>query len=255
MSSPLAIIERHYDTSPRVDAEVRPIGPFTLFVARPDVAWPYYARPTPGCPAITGSDLDELVAAQRDLRVPHTIEWVHESTPSLGAVVEAAGWATSHCPLLLLDRLDPVDSDVSVRILSARDPNLADVVDAVSAGFAGVERDGRQPEVTRQRQRIREGWAVMDGAFDAAGWAVGGGTHLPRGAASELVGIAVVPSARRRGAGARIAATLAAEALDRGIDTVFLSAQDDAVARVYETVGFRRIGTACIATLPAGPPP
>jgi len=28
---------------------------------------------------------------------------------------------------------------------------------------------------------------------------------------------------------------------------VFCSAQDDAVARVYEAVGFRRVGTACIA--------
>jgi len=28
---------------------------------------------------------------------------------------------------------------------------------------------------------------------------------------------------------------------------VFLSAQDDAVARVYERVGFQRVGTACVA--------
>jgi hypothetical protein len=28
---------------------------------------------------------------------------------------------------------------------------------------------------------------------------------------------------------------------------VFCSAQDDAVARVYESVGFRRVGIACVA--------
>lgn len=252
MPSPLAVIERHYDTSPRVDADARTVGPFTLFVARPGVAWPYYARPTPGCPPIIDADLDRLVSEQRALDVPPAIEWVHESTPSLCDVVEAAGWTTSHCPLLVLDRLDLVESDLSVAIVAAVDPTLADVVDAVSAGFAGVERDGKQPEVTRQRDRIAQGWAVMAGAFDAAGSAVGGGTHLPRGSATELVGIAVVPSARRRGAGARIAATLAADALASGIDTVFLSAQNDDVARVYERVGFRRIGTACIASGPTG---
>lgn len=229
------------------------MGPFTLFVARPGVGWPYYARPTPGCTPIVASDLDRLVSEQRALDVPHTIEWVHESTPSLGDVVEAAGWTPRHCPLLVLDRLEPVDSALSVAILAAPDPRLADVVDAVSAGFAGVERDGERPDVARQGERIAQGWAVMAGAFDTAGSAVGGGTHLPRGSATEIVGIAVVPSARRRGAGARIAATLAADALASGIDTVFLSAQNDDVARVYERVGFRRIGTACIATRPTGP--
>ena len=38
------------------------------------------------------------------------------------------------------------------------------------------------------------------------------------------------------------------DARERGLETVFLSAQDDAVARIYERVGFERVGTACIAT-------
>jgi predicted GNAT family acetyltransferase len=37
------------------------------------------------------------------------------------------------------------------------------------------------------------------------------------------------------------------DARERGVRTIFLSAQDDAVARVYERVGFVRVGTACIA--------
>jgi hypothetical protein len=36
-----------------------------------------------------------------------------------------------------------------------------------------------------------------------------------------------------------------------GATTVFLSAQDDAVARVYERVGFRRVATAGIAEPPS----
>ena len=40
--------------------------------------------------------------------------------------------------------------------------------------------------------------------------------------------------------------------LDRGVLTVFLSASDGAVARVYARTGFREIGTAMIAEPPAG---
>jgi predicted GNAT family acetyltransferase len=36
------------------------------------------------------------------------------------------------------------------------------------------------------------------------------------------------------------------------VETVFLSASDDAVARVYARIGFREIGTAMIAEPPAG---
>jgi predicted GNAT family acetyltransferase len=57
----------------------------------------------------------------------------------------------------------------------------------------------------------------------------------------------VVPRARCRGLGAGITAVLAADALRRGLGTVLLSAQDDDVARVYERVGFSRLGTACTA--------
>jgi ribosomal protein S18 acetylase RimI-like enzyme len=76
---------------------------------------------------------------------------------------------------------------------------------------------------------------------------VGGGTHSPRGSTTELTGIAVLPRARRRGVGAAITLALVEDARRRGMHTIFLSAQDDTVARVYERVGFVRVGTACIA--------
>jgi predicted GNAT family acetyltransferase len=49
------------------------------------------------------------------------------------------------------------------------------------------------------------------------------------------------------GLGGAVTATLAREALRRGVQTVFLSASDDDVARVYARLGFQRIGTAMIA--------
>jgi phosphoserine phosphatase len=48
----------------------------------------------------------------------------------------------------------------------------------------------------------------------------------------------------RRGIAAALTSVLVAEALERGIQTVFLSAGDETIARVYGQVGFERVGTA-----------
>ena len=57
----------------------------------------------------------------------------------------------------------------------------------------------------------------------------------------------MLPRARGRGVGEALTRVLVDDAAARAVDTVFLSARDDAVARVYERVGFRRVGTACLA--------
>jgi predicted GNAT family acetyltransferase len=64
---------------------------------------------------------------------------------------------------------------------------------------------------------------------------------------AEIVGVATLPSARGRGYASQLTAALARHALENGADLIFLSAGDDDVARLYSKVGFRRIGTACIA--------
>jgi len=94
---------------------------------------------------------------------------------------------------------------------------------------------------------VDAGLVTLAVALDTDGTVVGGGSHGPRGETTELTGIAVLPRARRQMSFAAITAALVADARDRGIRTVFLSAQDEAVARVYERVGFERVGTACIA--------
>ena len=61
----------------------------------------------------------------------------------------------------------------------------------------------------------------------------------------------VLPADRRKGLGAAVTALLAADARDRGVEIIFLSASDEAVARIYARIGFREIGTAMIAEPPA----
>lgn len=251
----LAAIEKYYDSAPRPLAQTHAVGPFTLFVRTDPAGWPFYARPRLGLDtAVTPDDVAAVIERQRELDLPPSIEWVEENTPSLAPAAEAAGLSVTRCPMLsLVDRaradrlvreLDDAAMPRRVRLLSADDPDLDRVLGAIHAGFSGSD------EITPSRTEwqsglIRHGLLVVVGAYDERGDAVGGGSHGPRGDATELTGIAVIPRARRLGHGGEIAALLASDALRQGLRTVLLSAQDDAVARVYERVGFGRVGTAC----------
>jgi N-acetylglutamate synthase-like GNAT family acetyltransferase len=79
---------------------------------------------------------------------------------------------------------------------------------------------------------------------------VGGGSHTPVGAISEIAGVGVLPAFRQRGLAGALTYVLARDALDHGVTTVFCSAQSIDVARIYARVGFRQVATACIASLP-----
>lgn len=246
----LQTLEVYYDAAPRPTATTEEVGPFTLFVSTGQTRWPYYARPRLGVAHdFTAADVDELRSRQRELGVPESLEWVHETTPSLLAAATQAGLTVHECPLMVLapgSSPAAASTDGSARVLEADSPDLGEVVAAVGAGFAG--RDEVEPrDAAGQAALIRAGLVRMVGGYDGQGAVVGGGSHSPRGTTTELAGIAVLPRARRRGIGEAITQALVADARGLGLDTVFLSAQDDAVARIYAKAGFERVGTACIA--------
>lgn len=245
----LQTLEAYYDAAPRPLATTEEVGPFTLFLRRDPAGWPYYARPRLGLTdVISAGDVERVRLRQRQLEAPEAIEWVHENTPGLLQTARASGLSVEECPLLTLDgrmAAPPTGPGVTIRVMDADDDALGAVCAAVHAGFGGTDDVG-EPDAGTRPEQMRRGLLRTVGAF-LDGTPVGGGSHGPRGDATELAGIAVLPHARRRGIGAAVTAALAADARARGIRTVFLSAQDEDVARVYERVGFRRVGTACVA--------
>ncbi len=262
-----ALIERlemYYDAVPRPRSRTEECGPFTLFLATS--GWPYYARPRLGQAAsATPDDVRQVLRRQQEIGVPQALEWVDEMTPGLAETVESVGVAVARCPLLVLEgtprgyagsarMLEPADRDTVVASRAA--VSIGFTHGGTATGDEGIaERDAAMKSTFAQvdealAARVVAGDIRFAGAFVPAEpelGPVGGGSYTPVGGVAEIAGVAVLPAFRRRGLAVQLSHVLAADALGRGVSTVFCSAQSDDVARVYERVGFRRVGTACIA--------
>lgn len=261
----LTRIDTYYDTAPRATARAEEHGSLVLFVA--EQGWPFYARPNLArTTEPTADEIQEVLARQLELEVPLALEWVHDTAPSLAAVARAAGMTVQECPMLVLESLlEAPAPDGAVRLINAEDDDLAVVDAAIRVAFGtpgtavsdagAAERDDAAASTDASHSlgnttdALRAGRTVMVGAFVSDVGAVGGGSHNPRGQVSEMVGVGVLPAFRRRGLGAAVAHLLSRHALDNGVTTVFCGADSNDVARVYEGVGFRRIGTTCIAAI------
>jgi ribosomal protein S18 acetylase RimI-like enzyme len=261
-------LERCYDAIPRVGgAVVEAVGPFELFL-RQGPGWQYYARPRLGSGSVTAADVEAVRSRQRALGAPEAIEWVVDVTPSLQAAAEEAGLPVLLAPLMVLDPTALSHGSDNAFLLDPDDPSFADLY-AVSTAVAqlGFGSPGVLPGAVGPAERDAAASArpvepdllefvaagLRSGTKAEAVVRVPGDGIVARGAfqsavgAAEIVGVATLPSARRQGHGAAVSALLARVALERGNDLVFLSAMDEDVARMYASVGFRRVGTAGIA--------
>jgi GNAT superfamily N-acetyltransferase len=257
----LGRVDRYLHAAPLTGAEPSEIGAFTLF--RSSIAWPYYARPRPGTGhRFTRRDIDELWAGCRELGLPLSVEWVPQCTPTLAGAVAAAGLVVIEHPLLVLPAPAFIPAaapaGVTVEIIAADRQRLvtARAVADVAFGTPGTDvgptgaqaRDDRTAAVAAARgntllERARRGVTVTAVALGPDGRAVASGQHQPVDTSSEIVAVATLPAFRRRGLASAVTSRLAEHAFAGGADLVLLSAQNDDVARIYERLGFTRIGT------------
>lgn len=268
----LTRIETCYDAIPRDQARVEFYGPLVLFVSEGS-GWPLYARPRPDGDGPTAADVLAVRQRQRELGVPEAFEWVHELAPHVLPVAEAAGLSVLRAPLMVFDPghtprqrpagtdavrlLDPTTEDFSEDLAVHRAvASVAFHAPGTGVGSAGpAERDRARgaadpDQAAWMAARIAAGRTVRVVAETPGEGAVAvGGLHRIDDVA-EIFGVATLPTARRRGFGAAVTTRLREHAQSRGADLVFLSAADSAVARMYAALGFRRIGTACIAEPP-----
>ncbi len=261
------LADAYFDAVPRPDTGPVEVGPFTLFVSR--TPWTYYARPALGHPgAISGADLDHLAEACRRYGVDLVVEWVEEIHPELAKAAAGAGLDVRTYALMAAAAEQvraPAVAGVGLRVVEAGDPALLDAraVANVAFDFGGYERGGpgaRQRDeaaatlggalVQHLGNRARAGLTVTVVAESPTEGPLATGSYQPMGAVAEIVGVATLPAARRRGLAGAVTAALASHAHRRGVRTLLLSAQNDEVSRIYQRAGFRRIGTTHAAESP-----
>ena len=233
---------------PREAADAEDLGSLVLFIRRAR-GWPYYARPVRGGPPVTAADIERVRARQRALGIPETVEWIQDVRPEVAAACRQTGLNVLDHPLMVMPgelRVPPPPVGVEVRLLQPGDDVTR--IDAIgpiafgnpgtAVGDVGVEALPAPSAVPVKRtDRGVKAVALVDGH------PVGSGVHLPGGDVTEVAGIGVLPAFRRRGIGAAITACLVADARSRGVQTIFLTAGDEVIARVYASLGFERIGT------------
>jgi GNAT superfamily N-acetyltransferase len=155
-----------------------------------------------------------------------------------------------------------VPGGLAVRILGPSDPALPTALTVPHLAFAapgtqvgaagpaelarGIPVHGGAAALDRAAARMASGGSAWAAAVDGT-TALCSGQYNRVGGVCEIVGVGTLPSARRRGLALAVTATLVADARSRGVGTVFLSAGDEDVARIYARLGFRRVGTALIA--------
>jgi ribosomal protein S18 acetylase RimI-like enzyme len=263
-------IDAFCEAVPRRRARADAYGPLVLFVPT-GTGWPYYARPRrgPRMP-VTAADIRAVRARQRELIIPESFEWIERVAPEMAAAAAEAGLEVRAHPLMVLAAPPPagplagplaLPPGVIVREVPPQDAELDRVwaVPAVAFGHPGtavgqagtVERDKMAADydggtIEMLRERLRSGQSVVAAAFGPDGPLAAGSCQAVDGVA-EITGVGVLPSSRRQGLGAAVTALLARDALERGVGIVFLSASNDAVARIYARIGFREIGVAMIA--------
>jgi ribosomal protein S18 acetylase RimI-like enzyme len=255
----LTAIETYYDAVPRAAARAEEIGPFSLFV-NPGPGWSFYARPSLGATRLRATDVQRVRARQRELGLHESFEWVAETTPTLADAAVESGLSVTCHPLMLLRTHLRVELDgVRIRLATENDDlALFNAIAQVAFNHAGTASGRAGLDAARQRvehdpsslafqqERIRTGRTITAVA-NVDNEPVGVGSHQPIGSVTEVVGVGVLPSFRRRGIAAALTSHLVSEAAQRDVHTIFLSAGDETIGHVYERVGFERIGTACIA--------
>ncbi len=257
-------IDAYLDAAPDGSAEAVDVGPLRAFVSH--APWPFYVRPRPDLDlgstgAVSADDVRRAAAVLTDAGQAVSFEWVEQLVPSLHrALVESGLRVTSH-PLLALDldagrtpgagRVRP-----GTRILDAASPDVTAALAVSDVGFAAAgtaagpeglaDRDAVTVEdalVDHVRVRIRAGRSVVAVLEEPGHGVIATGWHQPIGDTTEVVGVATLPAFRRHGAAVDVVARLLDDARGRGITLALLSASDDDVARVYERVGFTRVGS------------
>ncbi|MET7305596.1 GNAT family N-acetyltransferase [Streptomyces sp. NPDC005134] len=220
------------------------VGPFTVR-HNPDWQLKYanYAIPDQGAEP-TAADVQALIAAFRERDRMPRLEYLPSGAPAVEPVLIAAGFTVENRAPILACAPGNLLPPKSVGTLVIAEPATDAEFDAAARvqhhGYGGTgEPEGG--EAAWLRNAVAGGGvaalATVDGVPAGAG-----GCSVPVDGLTELAGLAVADTFRRRGIGAALSAHLTAIAFSRGCRVVWLEPGDADVERIYAGIGYRRIG-------------
>jgi GNAT superfamily N-acetyltransferase len=224
--------------------DVERVGPFTAtFDPRSANRYLSYAFPDANATP-TVEDVEALIAAYRRRdRVPR-LEFLPAVAPEVAAALTRGGFTvegelavmTCGAPdVVALPAPDGIVIETPVTDDDMRGMRLAQ-----HRAFGVQEPEVDDAEVTRQRASQDEGALAFLARDAATGAVVGGGVAtVPADGVTEIAGIGVLESHRRRGIAGAITAALTTAAIAAGVELAWLTPGDDDAHRVYARAGFR----------------
>lgn len=177
-------------------------------------------------------------------RVPR-FEYLTALVPELEPVLLAQGFTVERrVPLMVFDPALPRTITLPAGIELLAPMSTEDFI-----GMSGAQKEAFGDEslpdasvVDPMRHFLALGGIAVVARDEASGQVVGTGVcDVPFDHTTELAGIGVRSAYRKRGIAAALSAWLVDTALAAGTTHLFLTAADDAVARIYARAGFRTI--------------
>lgn len=226
--------------------DVERIGPFRATFDRYDEnLYRNYAIPDDGVQP-SPAEIEALVSAyERRARRPR-LEYIAALAPAVEAALLDAGFVVeTRCPLMVCPpaglRPLPVPEGVEIAVITAP-PDLLDLL-AVQHEVYGAPAPPDDRDLARLLESCDAGSIAVLARDADTGEGLGAGIcTVPGDGTTEVAGIAVRESYRRRGIAGALTARLVEEAAAAGITLPFLMAAHEDGTRVYARAGFRRIG-------------
>src|SRR6266511_1954076 len=222
------------------------IGPFLVgFTPHTASPWLNYAVPVPGA-SPTPAEAAALVAAFEQRGLLPRLEYLPATAPDVEPALSAAGFTAEGRPPVLVcapaDLRHPSGPD-GIGYELATDRDVLHQVLVLQHEAYGEPAPPTPHDVDRAVRHVERGGLTGLARDTATGPVVGAGqTTRAVGGVAELVGGAVAAAYRRRGIAAAVSAFLTRTAHDRGADMVWLEAAGPGEQRVYERVGYRKVG-------------
>jgi RimJ/RimL family protein N-acetyltransferase len=198
---------------------------------------------------VTEKETEEAVAGLRSVfkkrNAELEIEYNEALFPHVGRWLEAAGLtAAERNPLMACrpDNFMPFAEPDVIRRRLTQSSSAADMQAFQTIRWTNDENQTAVPPVGRLRNEL-----ASESSFYLLAWLDGdpagtGVSHSLKGVA-EIVGVVTRADKRRRGVAATVTSDLVATHFASGGDFVFLDAANDAAAKVYERLGFKKFGT------------